>query len=293
MTSIAELEAVAADGWRAPEQAALGDWRLRAAEGFTGRANSALAVGDPGLPLAEAVAEVSRWYAARGLPAMVAIAFPVGDPQASELDNLLAERGWMVSHGAIVMTGAPGVVVARTTDPDTPVDLDPEPDPGWLGLYRFLDERPPPISRRLLLSAPWQLFASVRAAGQTLAIGRVAAARGWAGLTAVEVDRRHRRRGLGRAVTGALSGAAAARGVSGLYLQVRSDNDAARTLYAQAGFTEHHEYHYRVAPPGSGRFPTGTLTHSCARCPGTSGRPPRRRNGSPRRAARPGCRRSA
>jgi ribosomal protein S18 acetylase RimI-like enzyme len=251
MTSITELEAAAADGWRAPEEAALGDWRLRAAEGFTGRANSALAVGDPGRPLDAAVDEVGRWYAARGLPAMIAIAFPVGEPQASALDNLLAERGWLVSHGAIVMTGAPGVVVARTTDPDTPVDLDPEPDPGWLGLYRFLDEKPPPISRRLLLSAPWQSFASVRAAGQTLAIGRIAAARGWAGLTAVEVDRRHRRRGLGRAVTGALSAAAAARGVSGLYLQVRNDNDAARTLYTKAGFTEHHEYHYRLAPPAS------------------------------------------
>jgi hypothetical protein len=41
MTPITELEAAAADGWRAPEEAALGDWRLRAAEGFTGRANSA------------------------------------------------------------------------------------------------------------------------------------------------------------------------------------------------------------------------------------------------------------
>jgi N-acetylglutamate synthase len=251
MTSIAELEAAAADGWRATEEVPLGDWRLRAAEGFTGRANSALAVGDPGRPLDAAVDEVCRWYAARGLPTMVAIAFPVGEPQASELDNFLAERGWMVSHGAIVMTGAPGVVVARTTEPDISVDLDPEPDQAWLGLHRFQGSKPPPISRRLLMSAPWQAFASVRAAGETLAIGRVAAARGWAGLTSVEVDRRHRRRGLGRAVTGALSAAAAARGVSGLYLQVRGDNDAARTLYAQAGFTEHHEYHYRVVPPGS------------------------------------------
>jgi ribosomal protein S18 acetylase RimI-like enzyme len=251
MTSITDLEAAAADGWRAPEEAALGDWRLRAAEGFTGRANSVLATGDPGLPLPEAIAEVSRWYAARGLPAMVAIAFPLGEPQASALDVFLAERGWAVSHGALVMTGAPLEVAARTTDPATPVDLDPEPDAAWLGMHRFLGRKPQPISRRLLMSAPWQAFASVRAAGETLAIGRVAAARGWAGLTAVEVDRRHRRRGLGRAVTGALSGAAAARGVPALYLQVRNDNGAARTLYSQAGFTEHHEYHYRVAPPGS------------------------------------------
>jgi ribosomal protein S18 acetylase RimI-like enzyme len=251
MTSIAELEAAAADGWRAPEEVALGDWRLRAAEGFTGRANSALAVGDPGRPLDEAIDEVGRWYAARGLPAMVALPFLVGQPQASTLDNLLSERGWGVSHGAIVMTGAPRAVAARTTDPAVAVDLDPEPDPGWLGLYRFDGDKPPPVGRRLLMSAPWQAFASVRAGGETIAIGRVAAARGWAGLTAVEVDRRHRRRGLGRAVTGALSLAAAQRGVPGLYLQVRGENEAARTLYAEAGFTEHHEYHYRVAPDAS------------------------------------------
>ena len=42
--------------WQAPEQERLGDWLLRAAEGFTGRANSALPLGDPGSPLPEAVA---------------------------------------------------------------------------------------------------------------------------------------------------------------------------------------------------------------------------------------------
>lgn len=66
--SILDLEEAAACGWRAPEEAALGRWLLRAAEGFTGRANSALAVGDPGMPLAAAVSEVCRWYQALGLP---------------------------------------------------------------------------------------------------------------------------------------------------------------------------------------------------------------------------------
>ena len=40
--SIAELEVIAAKGWRAPEEERLGGWLLRAAQGFTGRANSAL-----------------------------------------------------------------------------------------------------------------------------------------------------------------------------------------------------------------------------------------------------------
>lgn len=45
--SISDLEEVAALGWRGTEEEQLGGWRLRAAGGFTGRANSALAVGDP------------------------------------------------------------------------------------------------------------------------------------------------------------------------------------------------------------------------------------------------------
>ena len=52
--SIPDLERAAAAGWRGTEEASLGGWMLRAAAGFTGRANSALAIGDPRMPLAEA-----------------------------------------------------------------------------------------------------------------------------------------------------------------------------------------------------------------------------------------------
>lgn len=248
--SILDLEEAAARGWRAPEEAALGRWRLRAAEGFTGRANSALAIGDPGLPLAAAVSAVCGWYRARGLRAMVAVPFPVGQPSSSGVDRFLAgELGWPVRSSAVtVMTAAPGAVADASADGAVPIAVAAEPDEGWLALYRFRGQKPPPISRRLLMSAPWQAFASVRADGDTVAIGRVAAAGGWAGLTAVEVDPRHRRRGLGRAITGALAAAAAARGVTGLYLQVEDDNPVAHRLYRHMGFADHHGYHYRVAP---------------------------------------------
>ena len=51
-----DLERVAAAHWRGTEEEWLGDWLLRAASGFTGRANSALPLGDPGLPLDDALA---------------------------------------------------------------------------------------------------------------------------------------------------------------------------------------------------------------------------------------------
>ena len=63
--SIGELKVVAAKGWRAPEEERVGGRLLQAAQGFTGAANSALAVGDPGTPLAEAVLALRRWYAER------------------------------------------------------------------------------------------------------------------------------------------------------------------------------------------------------------------------------------
>lgn len=250
-TSIPDLELVAAGTWQATEQARLGNWLLRAAEGFTGRANSALAVGDPGLPLADAVDEVGRWYQSRGLPAMIAVPFPVGDPESSELDQLLIERGWPLrSVAATVMTAAAGVVAQSADGTTVVVDVDPEPDDGWMSLYHYRGQELPPIARTLLLSAPWQAFGSVREGGQTIAVARVAAAGGWAGFTAVEVSPQHRRRGLARAITARLAAHAATRAPEGLYLQVEDTNEAGRALYYRTGFTDHHSYHYRVAPAG-------------------------------------------
>ncbi|MDQ2811070.1 MAG: hypothetical protein M3Z75_04115, partial [Actinomycetota bacterium] len=204
--TLEELERAAAAHWQAPEQEQLGEWLLRAAQGFTGRANSALPLGDPGLPLPAAIAAVTSWYRRRGLPPMIAVPLgPRSDQTARghRLDDFLAERSWVLrSSPAFVMTADIRDIPAST--PDVVVRLDPEPDPGWLALYRYRGQDLPPIARALLLSAPWQAFASVRPAGRThggpagppagrpagpaLAVGRVSVAGAWGAITAVEVD---------------------------------------------------------------------------------------------------------
>jgi len=76
--SITELEHVAARHWRGTEEDRLGGWLLRAADGFTGRADSALPLGDPGMPFDAALATVTSWYRARALPPMIVIPSAAG-----------------------------------------------------------------------------------------------------------------------------------------------------------------------------------------------------------------------
>jgi ribosomal protein S18 acetylase RimI-like enzyme len=250
--SINDLEHAAAPGWRAAEEDRLGDWLLRAASGFTGRANSALAAGDPGRPLSDAIDAVRSWYAARGLPAMIAVPYPTGRPDDSALDRMLAALGWTIrADAATVMTAEPATVSGLARETDLPVDFKSEPDRAWLARYHYRGQDLPPVAVQLLTSAPWQAFASVRSDGDTIAIGRVAGSWDWAGLTAIEVAPEHRRQGLGRAVTAALAACAVARGAAGLFLQVADHNHGARALYRQLGFADHHGYHYRIAPRSS------------------------------------------
>lgn len=247
-----ELERAAARHWQAPETEPLGEWLLRAAQGFTGRANSALPCGDPGLPLPVAVAAVTGWYRRRGLPPMIAVPLGLRPDEAARghrLDTFLAERSWVLrSSPALVMTAAIADIPAPP--PEVIVRLDPEPDAAWLARYHYRGQDLPPIARTLLLSAPWQAFASIRPAPPVppAAVGRVSVAGSWAAITAVEVDAGRRRQGLGRALTAALASAAARQGAQRVLLQVEADNTPARDLYARCGFRDAHRYHYRVAP---------------------------------------------
>lgn len=244
---VSDFERMAALHWQAVEQAALGDWVLRASSGFTGRANSALPLGDPGMPLAEAVDTVEEWYRARGLPPMIQLPMRLdGGAGDCPLGELLARRGWRVRPGPAVVMTARSAAVARYLDEDGIV-LTPEPDGQWLARYRYRGAELPPAARSLLLSAPDQMFASTRRGGETVAIGRLSLAGGWGGLTAIEVAPSWRRTGLGTAVTAALAAEADRRGATRIFLQVEERNGGARALYRRCGFRDRHRYHYRIA----------------------------------------------
>ncbi|MGW4037997.1 GNAT family N-acetyltransferase [Streptomyces sp. NPDC004778] len=244
--SFQELAAVTARAWQPVESEALGDWRLRAAGGFTRRANSALPLGDPGLPLGEAFGRVRRWYEARGLPAYVQTATGAEGTQEL-LCAELEEHGWRREVSAEVRIAALTPVGDREAEVSA-VRLTREPDAAWLARYQRFST-PGPHVLPVLGGGPSVWFATVPGSGDAPdAIGRCVVDGRWAGFMAVEVAPEQRRRGLATTVMAALARRALDEGASAAWLQVEEDNEGARALYDGMGFTGHHRYHhYRSA----------------------------------------------
>lgn len=261
--SVADLQRVMSPSWGAIEREHLGDWELRASQGFTQRANSVLPIGDPGVPLTEAVDRVERWYAVRGLPARVSLAGPVGfEPAEDPLGAELLARGWTSGDRTLNLT-APTEVIAAA-DPGGPdVLVTRELDESWLGAYRLSREVEPEAAPQVLAGSPVTLFGSISLGGglaqklglttpgsrapRPVAIGRVGLARGWAGLGALWTDPAFRRRGLGTRLTTQLASVARAEGIHLMHLQVEADNAAGIALYEGLGFARHSSYVYLTA----------------------------------------------
>ncbi|MFI9118336.1 GNAT family N-acetyltransferase [Streptomyces bikiniensis] len=237
-----ELARVTARAWEPVESEPLGGWTLRASDGFTRRANSVLPLGDPGLPVAEALAYARQWYADRKLPAYVQTATGAEGTQellCAELDRL----GWRREVSAEVRIGALAPVGDLDADVSA-VRLSRSFDEAWLRRYQRFGE-PGPAVRAVLASGPRGWFASVAGAdGVPAAIGRCVVDGRWAGFMAVEVAPDLRRRGLATSVMTALARRALDEGASAAWLQVESDNDGARALYDGMGFAPHHHYHH-------------------------------------------------
>ena len=239
--SVRDLQAVAAQGWRASETAWAGPWLLRAAGGFTGRANSALVTGDD-VDLDAVLAEVERWYRDRGLPPRLQV--PAGDAPVG-LEPLLDDRRWHASGPTHVMT-AEIAPVLRAPAAAVEVDLRDRPDDAWLALYRHQEGPLPQVAAATLVNHPQVRFVAVRDGARCVAIARVCVDARWAGMFAVEVHPEHRRRGLGTAVTLAGLRWAVTSGARRAYLQVLAANADAVAFWHRLGFVVHHDYVYRL-----------------------------------------------
>jgi GNAT superfamily N-acetyltransferase len=246
---VAELELAANDAWPAPVQGRLGAWILRAAENWTGRANSALAVGDPDRTLEAAIDAVVEWYEAHGQRALINAPMPLAAPVNAALDA----RGWTARPLTLVQTAPLAHVLAEIPHRGDlpPVDLAEAPADDWFAMVAAHKGALPATAVRILTGVPEVVFAHVRDAdGGLLAVARgsVTGPGRWLGVSLLQTAPEARRRGIGQHVLRGLAQWAAQRGSSRAYLQVEERNTAAVTLYTRFGFSTHHTYLTREAP---------------------------------------------
>jgi ribosomal protein S18 acetylase RimI-like enzyme len=242
LAAIVRLEGLCADAWPAQVEQPLGAWRLRAAGDYTGRANSALALGDPGLPMALALDEVCRFARAHGVPPRVQV--PVGSPW----DHAVAAEGWVLNVGhakgaEVSVLVAP--VAALEPSPGLRIELPPRPTADW---WQFAVGGPPtPAQERVLAGAPDTAFGTLREPGGAV-LGQVRAAvvADHVHVSMLEVVPAARRRGLATALLAAAGIWGRERGARWAVLQVALQNGGARVLYDRLGYVEHHRYRYLV-----------------------------------------------
>lgn len=238
MEDAAILEHACADAWPALVDEPLGQWRLRAAGGFTGRANSALTLGDPGVPIREALTQVESFARINGIPARAHVV--TGAPVEADL----ARAGWTVDAQypggleTMVMTGP-----LVTEPPSEGAVIRDEPPSGWWPLA--IDARTPtPAQRHVLAGRAGLGFGTMIKDGEVVAIVRGAVVGDLLHIARLAVAPAHRRQGLAAGLLAALGAWARQRGAGRCALQVTGHNAGAVSLYAKLGCRPHHRYRY-------------------------------------------------
>jgi ribosomal protein S18 acetylase RimI-like enzyme len=243
LAAVARLEGLCADAWPAPVDRPLGRWRLRAADGWTGRANAALAVGDPGMPVAAALAQVRRFAAEHGIGPRVHV--PVGSPW----ERAVTAEGWVLDVGHAAGAESSVLVGPLDGEPDPRVELAEHPSPEWWALA--LDGPPTPTQRRVLdPGAPLRTaFGLLRGpSGEALGQVRAAVVADHLHVSVLRVAPAARRRGMATALMATAAAWGREQGARWSVLQVAVHNTAAVALYGRLGHVEHHRYRYLVPP---------------------------------------------
>lgn len=207
--------------WPHVHREALGEWELRTVPQPVGRprkrANSVLAMGDPGVPGEAAVAAVREFYAARDRPAIAQV------EEDSAQEALFTTAGWRpVPDGEAQFLLAP---VSRA--------------------LRGLPGRPvSPVQ----VTGEVRVVAEVRLDDAVVAGGQAGLDADWVGVHGLHVVATRRRQGLALDVMAALLERAAEQGATTAWLHVETGNAPALALYDRLGFSLHHTMRYLAAP---------------------------------------------
>ncbi len=236
MLTTAELITLADRSMPGFERTNLRDWVLRSALGSTGRANSTLPIGDPGLGIHAAIGSVEAWYVDRGHAPIFQIF-----ESADDLEAELNAAGYQPSEPTEVHVAS--IDSIRVGDPGDVIVHDEIP----AAIHTLVGD-PDRVSE--ITATP--LLKLVGVAGEADGCGMAVVDGAAAGFFAMRTATDAWGRGIGTAIFAALVRAADERGVTDLWLQVEHSNTRAREWYERIGFRRVDGYRYwRPSRPDS------------------------------------------
>ncbi len=203
--------------WSGVEIVDLGEWALRhqvdPEPRLYKRANSVLAVGDPGMPLAEAIAAARSFYVERDRQPLAQV-IPGGPEEQAFLD-----AGWVQLGTGATEFRLGSLAMLRRLVPRSPEGV------GIVG------DKP-------------RVAAEIEHDGRVVARGEAYLDRDWLGLHSLQAVPEHRGRGLSTRCLAALVAWGAERGATTVWLHVEADNQVARDWYERLDLRVHHEAAY-------------------------------------------------
>ncbi len=205
------------------ERVPLGEWELRSEPAPTGRlrkrANSCLAIGDPGVPVAEALAQVTAFYAARSRDPLVQV------EAGSAIEDEVRGLGWLdLGYGESQLRLA-----------------------GISQIRRALGRQSAAVD---LAVAGQRAVATTGTGCDPLAEAEATIDGDWLGIHGLTVEPGHRRRGLASAVVAELLDWGTEQGALTVWLHVETGNVGGIAFWDALGFAPHHTCRY-YAPANS------------------------------------------
>ena len=250
-TLLARIEDAGLNASAPPQQRWMDGWLLRFSPGKAKRARCVNAVAAGSRSTADKLAECTALFDSAGLPLIVRITPFTLPPQ---LDAHLHEMGLRRFDDTRVMV----LPILSAIEPPT---LESHQTVRSVGLETFAQHvgalRGSPLAQRQahaqrLVNSPVPFFAfEMRIHGEVAACGQFALEGDMVGLYDVFTAPESRGRGLARALCQTMLAEARGRGAHHAYLQVESDNVAARAVYFRLGFADGYGYHYRTRDPSA------------------------------------------
>lgn len=241
---IRTIEELSMNAWPAVQTILYDGWVLRFANGYTRRANSAVALYPSLYQPVDTIRHCESLYQAKGLPVIIKLP---GRQESIDLDGLLSERGYIAEAETSVQTlSLSDFAMGR----EKPVSLSEECSEAWLRAFSRLSglRKEQEKAHRQILGAILveTCFAAILVDDRITACGLGVYQGGFLGIYDVVVDTGCRRRGYGECLVQGILAWGKDQGAHTAYLQVMRNNPPALALYIKLGFREAYQYWYRV-----------------------------------------------